>query len=390
LNQVWDGENILLEMSANIVEAVYTLEPTMYGNLISQSTPSDDLYYIFDGLGSTAFLWTGSGQNAGQYYYDAFGNVLDGSRFYATNAFQYIGRFGYYTETPDLGTYFLRARMYDPTTGRFLSRDPVGFAAGDPNLYRYVANSPLLFVDPSGLQLQDHHWFPKELKAQIKGMCKESVLNINDFTTPLESGYVSGLKPGTPHYWVTFTNGYNGKVQGILNSSKDCCDFVNQMLALIWDTWDQLQKLFDQGLFGAGPLAETFSTNVYKGQRSTTEDFLGLPPANVPQLKQGLLERACFGSPNKPTTSPFKYHPPTRRQLARAAALMSMPVMRCATGPALTPDQIYAARTEAHPLLVEIEDELRALQGRGGGSRTPASRSRAGRRSQRSRQPITK
>jgi RHS repeat-associated protein len=152
LNQVWHGENIPLEMNANIVEAAYTLEPTMYGNLISQSTPSDDLYYIFDGLGSTAFLWTGSGQNAGQYYYDAFGNVLDDSRFYATNAFQYIGRFGYYTETPDLGTYFLRARMYDPTTGRFLSRDPLGMEGEDINLYRYSGNSPNTFFDPSGMK----------------------------------------------------------------------------------------------------------------------------------------------------------------------------------------------------------------------------------------------
>ena len=42
-------------------------------------------------------------------------------------------------------------RWYDATVGRWLSEDPIGFAAGDANLYRYVANSPGDLVDPDGL-----------------------------------------------------------------------------------------------------------------------------------------------------------------------------------------------------------------------------------------------
>ena len=41
--------------------------------------------------------------------------------------------------------------MYDPTVGRWLSQDPIGFKGGDPNLYRYVGNSPTNATDPSGL-----------------------------------------------------------------------------------------------------------------------------------------------------------------------------------------------------------------------------------------------
>lgn len=41
--------------------------------------------------------------------------------------------------------------MYDPRVGRFLSEDPIGFGAGDANLYRYVFNSPTNATDPSGL-----------------------------------------------------------------------------------------------------------------------------------------------------------------------------------------------------------------------------------------------
>lgn len=40
--------------------------------------------------------------------------------------------------------------MYDPTIGRFLSEDPLGFEAGDMNLYRFVGNSPPNGTDPSG------------------------------------------------------------------------------------------------------------------------------------------------------------------------------------------------------------------------------------------------
>lgn len=43
-----------------------------------------------------------------------------------------------------------RARWYDPTIGRFLSEDPIGFDSGDPNLYRYAGNDPINFRDPSG------------------------------------------------------------------------------------------------------------------------------------------------------------------------------------------------------------------------------------------------
>ena len=54
-------------------------------------------------------------------------------------------------ELDPTGLYYYRARYYEPGTGRFLSEDPAGFAAGDPNLYRYLGNDPQNGTDPSGL-----------------------------------------------------------------------------------------------------------------------------------------------------------------------------------------------------------------------------------------------
>ena len=51
---------------------------------------------------------------------------------------------------PETGLYYYRGRYYDPATGRFTTQDPIGFAAGDANLYRYVGNSPSIGTDPLG------------------------------------------------------------------------------------------------------------------------------------------------------------------------------------------------------------------------------------------------
>ena len=80
-----------------------------------------------------------------QIDYDSFGNIVSET---GLNDF----RFGFTGRDwdADAALYYYRARWYDPLVGRFLSEDPAGFSAGDENLTRYVSNSPVLHVDPSG------------------------------------------------------------------------------------------------------------------------------------------------------------------------------------------------------------------------------------------------
>src|SRR5262249_38910771 len=92
----------------------------------------------------------GAGIVSDSYVYQAFGSIKARCGT-STNAYRYVGNLGYYYDV-DLLSYYLRARYYDPTTGRMMSKDPLGFTAGDTNLYRYVTNRPTNLTDPEGLQ----------------------------------------------------------------------------------------------------------------------------------------------------------------------------------------------------------------------------------------------
>jgi RHS repeat-associated protein len=55
------------------------------------------------------------------------------------------------------GLYYYRARYYHPGLGRFVAEDPIEFAEGDVNLYGFVTNNPLAFVDPLGLRVRNYN-----------------------------------------------------------------------------------------------------------------------------------------------------------------------------------------------------------------------------------------
>lgn len=78
--------------------------------------------------------------------YDAFGRVVADSN----PGFQPFGFAGGLYD-PVTGLVRFDARDYDPAVGRWTAKDPIGFAGGDPNLYRYAGNDPVNLTDPNGL-----------------------------------------------------------------------------------------------------------------------------------------------------------------------------------------------------------------------------------------------
>jgi len=109
--------------------------------LVRQSS-SNELYHT-DALGSVLALTGQTGAVQTTYSYEAFGKTtVTGS---SSNPFQYTGR-----ENDGTGLYYYRARYYAPQLQRFLSEDPIRMEEEDGNLYQYVRNQPLIFIDPTG------------------------------------------------------------------------------------------------------------------------------------------------------------------------------------------------------------------------------------------------
>ena len=143
---IYDGEDIVLEYNgSNILQARYT-----HGALTDQplalETAGQEYYYHTDHLGSIRAITDGAGNIVNSYEYDTYGNTISVTET-ITNPYRYTAR-EYDSET---GLLYYRARYYDSNAGRFISEDPIGFTAGDTNLYRYVFNNPQNSTDPSGL-----------------------------------------------------------------------------------------------------------------------------------------------------------------------------------------------------------------------------------------------
>jgi RHS repeat-associated protein len=106
----------------------------------------NDYYYLKDALGSVAALADNNGTVVHEYKYSVFGKITDEIGDSIENPFTYTSR----ELDRETGLMFYRARYYDPGIGRFISKDPIGFASGDANLYRYCWNNSLQYVDPLG------------------------------------------------------------------------------------------------------------------------------------------------------------------------------------------------------------------------------------------------
>ena len=89
-----------------------------------------------------------NGNIVNNYTYDEWGNITTSNET-ISNPFKYAGEV-YDSET---GLYYLRARYYDPTVGRFINEDTIEGQVTNPlslNVYTYCGNSPVGYVDPSG------------------------------------------------------------------------------------------------------------------------------------------------------------------------------------------------------------------------------------------------
>ena len=110
-----------------------------------------ETWYLFDQQGNVAHRLDDSGKVLSSDLYDAYGNLLAGGN--ASDPVEFNGRWGYYTDH-EIGLVLCTYRYYDATTGRFITRDPIGYNGGI-NLYRYCLNKPIDYIDSYGLDNED-------------------------------------------------------------------------------------------------------------------------------------------------------------------------------------------------------------------------------------------
>jgi len=125
------------------------------------------------------------------------------------NQYLFVGELGYYThyQDPYLSLLELGVRFYEPATGRFTQRDPLGFRTG-LGLYRYALDNPLVYMDPTGLKTPPKDWIKRAYQCS-----KESF-------EQCRLDYPVGSKEYNECYWSEFA-----KCMGKRWGKTECKDY---------------------------------------------------------------------------------------------------------------------------------------------------------------------
>ena len=145
--------------------------------------------------------------------YNTFGNTTASGS--VSQLFAFTAR-EYDSET---GMYFYRARYYDPKADRFITKDPISFAGGDVNLYNYVWNNPVKWIDPLGLM----GWLrgtPIE-KLEKSNEIKEQLTTIVGIVGTIRTNPKADPRPLMPDASSALINLMSG-----LSKSRACMDML--------------------------------------------------------------------------------------------------------------------------------------------------------------------
>ncbi|MCC3416220.1 MAG: hypothetical protein JGK05_32030 [Microcoleus sp. PH2017_02_FOX_O_A] len=116
--------------------------------LVSAVRNNREGFYHTDGIGSTRAITDSVGLVTDRYTYDAFGGLLNQTGTFG-NSFQFAGE----QRDSSTGLDYMRARYYDPSLGRFISKDAFSGFLSDPmsqHDYQYAHANPVRFTDPTG------------------------------------------------------------------------------------------------------------------------------------------------------------------------------------------------------------------------------------------------
>ncbi len=186
---VYDNSNIVAEITADGMNK-YLRGAELIKN-------GDGIYYVINGMGDAAMLLNPDGNAAASYVFDAYGVQISGGDVYNP-----LGYRGEYTDS-ESGLIYLRARMYDPATGRFLTEDP---AHDGDNWYAYCDGDPVNRLDSSG-----ENWFSDLARDTIQSQ-KQAEMAKNKALDEAQKNMQRG-------FWKTGSQKYLRENRGFLTSA---------------------------------------------------------------------------------------------------------------------------------------------------------------------------
>lgn len=179
---VYNGDNVW----ADVDEAGASTTRYLFGNSIDSNIArfragEGAVWFLTDQLGTVRDLGTESGTILHHVDYQSFGTALSGANLLSLGRYMFTGR----EFDSAVGQSYFRARTYDPAMGHFVQRDPIAFDAGDLNLFRYVANSPMNGIDPTGLLI-------------ISAQAKFAAVAITPLVSTISRALILGRGSGRP------------------------------------------------------------------------------------------------------------------------------------------------------------------------------------------------
>ncbi|WP_430411337.1 RHS repeat-associated core domain-containing protein [Kordia sp.] len=273
---IWDilAQNIIQETNAS---GSNVLSNHIYGLGLEASISSTGFirYYHGDLRGNVVVVSNQDGERIRDYVYDDFGNVKRFSVGYNpdNNPFTFLGKYGIIEDDGDKGLYYIRARYYDASIGRFLTQDPIW----STNLYPYADNNPISKIDRNGKFVET------ALDVISLGMSANDFNNDPSLTNGLFLAWdLVSLIPGVPGSWALRGLKYGNKLIGSNTLARSAYKAVGEITTSIKNQ-DLLNHLNSSS---KGNWVKVYEAGILKGKKVEMHFFRNNNTGEIFDLKK--------------------------------------------------------------------------------------------------------